>query len=89
MAGVVGSNPTRPTILSLTHVGSSKLLGPLQLFAAALQLFNSLFNSRSFFFNLQRIYRCCTFVNCLEPFKNCCSVGLRKKEGQTKVVVGG
>jgi hypothetical protein len=35
MAGVVGSNPTRPTILSLTHVGSSKLLGPLQLFAAA------------------------------------------------------
>jgi hypothetical protein len=39
MAGVVGSNPTRPTILSLTHVGSSKLLGPLQRFAAALQLF--------------------------------------------------
>ncbi|MDQ3852967.1 MAG: DUF2624 domain-containing protein [Thermoproteota archaeon] len=28
MAGVVGSTPTRPTLLSLTDIGSSKLLGP-------------------------------------------------------------
>ena len=37
MAGVVGSNPTRPTIISTTPVDSSKLLGPLQKTEAALQ----------------------------------------------------
>ena len=37
MAGVVGSNPTRPTVISTTPVDSSKLLGPLQKTEAALQ----------------------------------------------------
>ncbi len=63
--------------------GSGKLLGLLQRgcnsAAAALRLSSS--SNLSFFLSLQRMYRCCAFVNSLEPFKNCCSVGLRKKEG--------
>ena len=37
MAGVVGSNPTRPTFLSITYPSNGKLLEPLQKTEAALQ----------------------------------------------------
>jgi hypothetical protein len=49
MAGVVGSTPTRPTITSLTDIGSSKLLGPSQNFGAASQQQLQLFSSSPFF----------------------------------------
>ena len=82
MAGVVGSTPTRPTTsLSIRYSGNGKLLAPLQRgcnAAAALQLCS--FRSFNFFLSRHLIYRCCAFVNCLVPFKNCCSVELRKKE---------
>jgi hypothetical protein len=81
MAGVVGSTPTRPTTISLSYSDNGKLLGPLQRgcnAAAALRLSSS--SKRSLRLSRHLIYRCWALVNCLEPFKNCCSVGLRKKE---------